>query len=102
MSPASVGFLHGLLFHPEDRGDMFLRNVGLSPNYNPEEGTLHSDRRENLTIKSFMYFLIWFTGSQRSAGATRTAKDKNIKIYNSIILALVLCGCETWLLPIRE
>jgi hypothetical protein len=28
--PASVGFYLGLLFHPEDGGDTFLRNVGLS------------------------------------------------------------------------
>jgi hypothetical protein len=29
----SAGFLLGLLFDPEDRSDMFLLNVGLSPNY---------------------------------------------------------------------
>jgi hypothetical protein len=31
--PAFVGFLLGLLFDPEDEGDMFLRNIGLSPYY---------------------------------------------------------------------
>jgi hypothetical protein len=32
LSPASVGFLHGLLLHPEDGDNMFLRNLKLSPN----------------------------------------------------------------------
>jgi hypothetical protein len=30
---ASAGFLLGLAFDSEDEGDMFFRNVGLSPNY---------------------------------------------------------------------
>jgi hypothetical protein len=34
LSPASAGFLLGILFNPEDEDDVFLRNVGLSPNYN--------------------------------------------------------------------
>jgi hypothetical protein len=28
LTPASAGFLLGLIFDPGDRGDMFLRNVG--------------------------------------------------------------------------
>jgi hypothetical protein len=31
--PASVGFFLFLVFDTENRSDMFLRNVGLSPNY---------------------------------------------------------------------
>jgi hypothetical protein len=33
--PASVDFLLDLLFDPEDGCDMFIRNVGLSPNLQP-------------------------------------------------------------------
>jgi hypothetical protein len=32
LAPTSTGFLLGLLFYPEDGGDILLRNVGLSPN----------------------------------------------------------------------
>jgi hypothetical protein len=28
-----LGFLVGLLFEPQDGSDMFLQNIGLSPNY---------------------------------------------------------------------
>jgi hypothetical protein len=42
-------FLLGLLFDREDRGKMFLRNVGLSPNYiwryNPEAWNRNSSDR---------------------------------------------------------
>jgi hypothetical protein len=33
MQAASAGFLLGLIFDPEDRRGMFLRNSGPSPNY---------------------------------------------------------------------
>jgi len=29
-------------------------------------------------------------------------KNLKIKIYRTIILPIVLCGCETWLLTLRE
>jgi hypothetical protein len=32
-SSACAGFLLGLIFHPQDGGNMFFRNVGLSPNW---------------------------------------------------------------------
>jgi hypothetical protein len=33
LQPASAGFLHSLMSHPEDGDDMFLRNVKFSPSY---------------------------------------------------------------------
>jgi hypothetical protein len=30
------------------------------------------------------------------------SKNKTIKIYRIIILPVVLCGCETWLLTLRK
>jgi hypothetical protein len=67
LPPASAG-LFILLFGPEDRGDMFLQNVWLSPNYialHPQlftdhcHGNLKSDDGDhyfiiNLTLLSFL------------------------------------------------
>jgi hypothetical protein len=46
MPTASVCFMLGSLFNPEDGGDMILRNVGIFPNY----GVLQF---------RIPYFLIW-------------------------------------------
>jgi hypothetical protein len=42
---ASAGFLFGLLFNPEDVGDMFLQHIALPRNYAALQPT---HRRENL------------------------------------------------------
>jgi hypothetical protein len=53
LSPASADFSLGLLLDREDGGDMFLRNVGLFPNYMslypPKHRALHRRLHESLT-----------------------------------------------------
>jgi hypothetical protein len=49
--PSDAGILFGLLFGPEDSGDMYFRNVRLIPNHtalNPEDRPTQSRRREKL------------------------------------------------------
>jgi hypothetical protein len=47
--PASVGFLHCLLFDPEDGGYMFFWNIGLSQaTCDSEDHSLHSQHCESL------------------------------------------------------
>jgi hypothetical protein len=49
--PASPDILLGLHFDPECRGDMFLRNAELPPNYAELNHTLHSHRCENVNSR---------------------------------------------------
>jgi hypothetical protein len=56
-----TGNLRDLLFNPEDRGNMFLRNVGLSLNYTaflPEHRRFHNHR-----LRDPVPFLIPIFGS---------------------------------------
>jgi hypothetical protein len=42
---ASAGFLLGLLFESDDRGEIFLRSIGffsIYTRYNPEDPTVHA------------------------------------------------------------
>jgi hypothetical protein len=39
---------------------------------------------------------------QNLLSSTLLSKSVKIKIYRTIILPVVLCGCETWLLTLRE
>jgi hypothetical protein len=51
LPPASVGFLLDLFFDPKDGGDIFLRNVGLSPKYavlHPEDRTVRNHSCDTL------------------------------------------------------
>jgi hypothetical protein len=55
---ASAVFLLILIFDPENGGDIFLRNVRMSPNYthyNPENRTLHSNHCENFKSNKFTH-----------------------------------------------
>jgi len=39
---------------------------------------------------------------QNLVSCSLLSKNLKIKIYRTIILPVVVCGCETWLLPFRE
>jgi hypothetical protein len=51
--PAFAGLLLGLLFDPENGGDIFLRNFGLSAtqHYNPEDRALHHIKFIVITLR---------------------------------------------------
>jgi hypothetical protein len=51
LQPNSANYLHGLLFYPEDGGDMFLRNVGHLPNYTPLQPTRGSSESQEVQRK---------------------------------------------------
>jgi hypothetical protein len=59
LQAGSAGFLLGLLFNAEDGGDMFLRNVGLSPNYKALQ-----PRRPYFSLSESI-FIIFFTSMYR-------------------------------------
>jgi hypothetical protein len=73
LPPASAGFLLRLLFHPEDEGEKFLRNVWLSRttgHYNPEGRHCHVNLITNLFVQlaaeNFVEILLLATSTKRS------------------------------------
>jgi hypothetical protein len=64
-----AGFLIGLLFDPENGGDVFLWNVGW---LSPENGTFHGHRCENLKSNS-MYLYSKYSEPKR-LGSLRHAR----------------------------
>jgi hypothetical protein len=45
---------------------------------------------------------VWYHSVQNLLSSSLLAKKINIKIYRTIILPVVLYGCETWSLTLRE
>jgi hypothetical protein len=56
LPPTFAGFLLGLFIDAEDGGDMYLRTAR---HYKPEEGALHSYRRENLKSNLITWKITW-------------------------------------------
>jgi hypothetical protein len=50
-----AGFLLDIFLEPEDGGDMFLRIIGTTRRYIPEDGNFHNYRCENL--KSYKRYI---------------------------------------------
>jgi hypothetical protein len=76
-SPAARWFLARLIFHFEDGGDTFLRNVGSHTDtrrYIPKDGNIHTYRCENL--KSYIQTIVL----QNIAFEIRSDKLKWIKL----------------------
>ena len=44
----------------------------------------------------------WYHSVQNRLSSILLSKNLKIKIYRTIILPVVVCGCETWLLTLRE
>jgi hypothetical protein len=44
----------------------------------------------------------WYHSMQNLSSSSLLSKNIKIKIYRTIILPVVLYGCETWLLTLRE
>jgi hypothetical protein len=56
MQPASIGFLLGLLFDPDDGADIPLKHHVLSEqHYNSKQNTLHSHHCGNVRPTNFMH-----------------------------------------------
>ena len=43
-----------------------------------------------------------YNSEQNLLSSSFVSKNINIRIYRTIILPVVLCGCETWSLPLRK
>ena len=67
-----------------------------------------SDTRRLLLVSMFAYWLRGLGSISNfvviffSSGYLLTSKNLKIKIYKTIILPVVLYGCETWSLTLRE
>jgi hypothetical protein len=56
--PATAGSLLGLIFSPEDGGNVFHQNIRHFLNYNPEDCTLHQDILILYQMNSFLSFTL--------------------------------------------
>jgi hypothetical protein len=56
-----------------------------------------------LTLKSSKIILVWcFVSVQNLLSSRLLSKNLKIRIYKNIILPVVLYGCETWSLTLKE
>jgi len=61
------------------------------------QNSFQEEIKSRLKLGSAFYHLM-----QNLLSSTLLSKNIKIKIYRTIILPIVLCGCEAWFLTLRE
>jgi hypothetical protein len=62
-----------------------------------DQNSIQEEIKSRLKLKNACYHSV-----QNLLSSTLLSKNLKIKIYRTIILPVVLYGCETWLLTLRE
>ena len=62
-----------------------------------EQNSIQEEIKSRLKVGNACYYLV-----QNLLPSTLLSKNLKIKIYRTIILPIVLYGCETWSLTLRE
>jgi len=65
-------------------------------------GTTHQNSTCEEIKSSLKSGNAWYHVMHNLLPSSLLSKNIKIKIYRTIILPVVLCGCETWLLTLRE
>jgi hypothetical protein len=61
------------------------------------QNSIHEEIKSRLKLENTCYFSV-----QNLLSSSLLSKNLKIKIYRTISLPVVLCGCETWSLILRE
>jgi hypothetical protein len=61
------------------------------------QNDIHGEIKSRLKSGNACYYSV-----QNLLSSRLISKNLKIKIYKSVILLIVLCGCETWCLTLRE
>ena len=61
------------------------------------ENSIQEEIKSRLKSGNVCYYSV-----QNRLSSSLLSKNLKIKIYRTVILFLVLCGCETWSLTLRE
>jgi hypothetical protein len=61
------------------------------------QNSIHAEIKSRLKSGTACYYSV-----QNLLSSSLLSKNVKIKIYRTIILPVVLCGCETWSLTLRE
>jgi hypothetical protein len=62
-----------------------------------DQNSIHEEIKSRLKSGNACYFSV-----QNLLSSSLLSKSEKIKIYRTIIMRVVSCGCETWLLTLME